>query len=116
MKQGEKEAKNKSNGGRTSKRKGGSKSKSNGGRNRQSAVRRRRTVGRDASGKRRRAGGDGVDWPRLGQAEEVQASSEGETRGIGRTRPAGEAKERATEGKANMKAKEDLAAEENTKR
>ena len=42
--------------------------------------------------------------------EEVQASSEGETRGIGRTRPAGKAKEKATEGKVNMKGKEeDLA-------
>ena len=43
-----------------------------------------------------------MDWQRYGQAEEVQASSEGEMRGVKRTRPAGKAKERATEGKANM--------------
>ena len=37
--------------------------------------------------------------------------------GIERTRPAGKAKEKATEGKANKKAKEEvLAAKENTKR
>ena len=51
-----------------SKRNGGTNRKSNGGsqskgktqdRSKVSAFRRRRTVGRDASGKRRRAGGDG---------------------------------------------------------
>ena len=41
-----------------------------------------------------------------GQAEEVQASSEGEMRGVGRTRP-GKAKERVMEEKGNMKAKEE---------
>ena len=46
----------------------------------------------------------------------MQASSE-EMRGVGRTRPTGKAKERVTEERVNMKAKEeDLAAKENSKR
>ena len=49
-----------------------------------------------------------------GQAEEVQASSEGEKRGVGRTRP-GKAKERVTEERANMKAKEELEAKEDSR-
>ena len=54
-----------------------------------------------------------MDWLRYGQAEEVQASSEGEMRGVKRTRPAGKAKERVTEERVSMKAKEeDLAAKE----
>ena len=47
-----------------------------------------------------------ADWRRYGQAEEVQVSSEGEMRGVGRTRP-GKAKERVTEERVNMKAKEE---------
>ena len=47
----------------------------------------------------------------------MQDSSEGETRGVGRTRPAGKAKERATGEKASMKAKEeDLASKANSRR
>ena len=42
-----------------------------------------------------------MDWQRYGQAEEVQASSEGEMRGVERTRPAGKAKEKGTEEKEN---------------
>ena len=57
-----------------------------------------------------------VDWRKYGQAEEVQASSEGEMRGVGRTRP-GKAKERVTEERVNIKAKEeDLGTTENSKR
>ena len=52
----------------------------------------------------------------FGQAEEVQASSEGEIIGAGRTRPAGKAKGKVTEEKANMKAKEeDLAAKDSSR-
>ena len=47
-----------------------------------------------------------MDWRRYGQAEEVQASSEGEIRGVKRTR-----RDQPAEGKANMEAKaKDLAA------
>ena len=42
-----------------------------------------------------------------GQAEKVQASSEEEMRGVGRTRLAGEAKERVSEARVSMKAKEE---------
>ena len=57
-----------------------------------------------------------VERQRYGQAEEVQASSEGEMRGAGRTRPAGKAKGKVTEEKANMKAKEeDLAAKDSSR-
>ena len=48
--------------------------------------------------------------------EEVQASSEEEMRGVGRTRPAEEAKEKVTEETVSMKAKEDLAAKEHSRR
>ena len=47
-----------------------------------------------------------MDWQRYGQAEEVQASSEGEITDIGRTRPAGKAKRKAMEERVSMKAKE----------
>ena len=58
-----------------------------------------------------------MDWHRYGQAEEMQASSEGEMRGVERTRPAGKAKERVTEEKASMEAKaKDLAAKANSRR
>ena len=67
-------------------------------------------AGEDGSGKRRRTRCD------YGQAEEVQASSKVEMRGIGRTRPAGKAKGKVTEEKANMKAKEeDLAAKDSSR-
>ena len=51
-----------------------------------------------------------VERQRYGQAEEVQASSEGEMRGVGRTRPTGKAKEKVTEESVNMKAKEEALA------
>ena len=57
-----------------------------------------------------------VEKPELGQAEEVHPSFEGETRCIWRTRPAGKAKERATEGKANMAKEDDFAAKERNER
>ena len=97
LKRGEKEGTNsKSNGGKQSKRK-----RQN--RNKASKARRKRKT--QASQRR------WVERQRYGQAEEVQASSEGEMRGAGRTRPAGKAKGKVTEEKANMKAKEeDLAA------
>ena len=45
----------------------------------------------------------------------MQASSEGEMRGVGRTRPAEKAKEKVTEEKVSMMAKEDdLAAKGHT--
>ena len=54
---------------------------------------------------------------RAERAEEAQASSEGEMRSVGRTRPAGKAKEWVPEERVSMKAKEeDLAAKENSKR
>ena len=47
----------------------------------------------------------------------MQASSKGEMRSVGRTRLAGKGKERATEVKVSMKAKEeDLATKENNTR
>ena len=45
----------------------------------------------------------------------MQASSEGEMRGVGRTRPAGKAKEKEMGGKVSMKAKDDLAAKEHSR-
>ena len=59
-----------------------------------------------------------ADWLRCGQAEEVQASSEGEVRGVGQTRSAEKAKERVTEERVSMKAKEENsdAKENNTRR
>ena len=45
----------------------------------------------------------------------MQASSEGEMRGVGRTRP-GKAKERVTEERVNIKAKEEDSAKEDSKR
>ena len=53
----------------------------------------------------------------LRTGEEVQASSEGETRGFGRTRPARKAKEKVMEERVSMKAKEeDLGTTGNSKR
>ena len=49
---------------------------------------------------------------RYGQAEEVQASSEGEMRGVRRTRPAGKAKEKVTEEKENTDAREEQETKE----
>ena len=50
------------------------------------------------------------------QAEEVLASSEGEMRGVGRTRPAGKAKGKATEERVNMTAEqEELEVKEDSK-
>ena len=46
----------------------------------------------------------------------MQDSSEGETRGVGWTRPAGEAKERVMEEKVSTKANEEDSAKENSKR
>ena len=43
---------------------------------------------------------------RYGQAEEVQASSEGEMRGVGRTRPAGKARGKVMVERVSTKAKE----------
>ena len=69
----------------------------------------------ETSGKHRRAGGDGCRLAeRYGQAEEVQVLSEGEMRDVGRTRPR-KAKERVTEERVNMKAKEELEAKEDTR-
>ena len=48
-----------------------------------------------------------MERQRYGQAEEVQGSSEGEMRDVGRTRPAGKAKERVTEQRVSMKGKEE---------
>ena len=57
-----------------------------------------------------------VDWRKYGQAEEVQASSEGEMRDAGRTRPA-KGKEKGMEERVSMKAKEeDLGTAGNSKR
>ena len=56
-----------------------------------------------------------MDWQKYGQAEEVQASSEGEVRGVERTRPAGKAKERVTEERVSMKAKDELEAKEDSR-
>ena len=55
-----------------------------------------------------------MDRQRYRQAEEVQDSSEGEMRGVGRTRPE-KAKERVMEERVSMKAKEeDLVAKEDS--
>ena len=46
----------------------------------------------------------------------MQDSSEGEMRGVGRTRPAGKAKERVMEERVNMKGKEEeLEAKEHSR-
>ena len=50
------------------------------------------------------------------QAWEVEGSSERNIRGVGRTRPAGKAKEKGTEVKMNVEAKEHLEAEEEGRR
>ena len=55
-----------------------------------------------------------VGRQRYRQAEEVLASSKGEMKGVGRTRP-GKAKERVTEERVNMKAKEELEAKEDSR-
>ena len=57
-----------------------------------------------------------MDWQRYGQAEDVQASSEDEMRGVRRTRPAGKAKERVMGKKASMEAKEPEAKEHSRSR
>ena len=62
---------------------------------RASGVWRRGTVTGDTSEEHRRAGGDGQIGGGMDRQREVQASSEGEMRGVRRTRP-GKAKERVT--------------------
>ena len=56
-----------------------------------------------------------VGWQRYGQTEEIQASSEGETRDVGRTSPAEMAKERVKAERASMEAKEELEAKEHSR-
>ena len=55
-----------------------------------------------------------TDWQKYGQAEEMQASFEGEMRDVGQTRP-GKAKGRVTEERVNMKAKEELETKEDSR-
>ena len=78
------------------KKEGGSKRKSNGGKESKSSTQDRNRASKWVSAMR----------SSHGHAEEVQASSEGELRGVGRTRP-GKAKERVMEDRVNMKAKEE---------
>ena len=57
-----------------------------------------------------------VDWRKYGQADEAQASSEGETRDAGRTRPT-KGKEKGMEERVSTEAKEeDLGTTGNSKR
>ena len=67
---------------------------------------RRGTVRGETSEEHRRAGGDGQIGGGTDRQRKFRSSSEGEMRGVGRTRP-GKAKERVTEERVNMKAKEE---------
>ena len=81
------------------KRRGNRNRKSNGGRqDRSKASKTNKCVSATKNSSRRRewraqtSRRQRVDWQRYGRAEEVQASSEGEMRGVKRTRPAGKTK------------------------
>ena len=113
MKQGEEEEmQSKSNGGKKGKTQDKSKARKASKCVSARKKRQRRRGRREQTSQRRQE-----DWQRHKQVEEMQASSKGEMRGVGRTRLAGKGKERATDVKVSMKAKEeDLAAKENNKR